>query len=95
MTRKQSTAAKEKAGTTESERKWETAGADAFIDHAMPVVREASKTGEANSVLQVYAGVLGAWYGSLVADAGPEFAPKVADVLFSDVRKISLKNQMN
>lgn len=78
-----------------NERKWEAAGADVFIDHAMPVVREASKTGESQSVLQVYAGVLGAWYGSLVADAGPEFAAEAADILFAKVRKLSFKDQMN
>ena len=75
--------------------KWEEAGADAFIDHAMPVVRAASKTGESQNVLQVYAGVLGAWYGSLVADAGPEFAAAAADILFANVRQITFKEQMN
>ncbi len=74
---------------------WEKLGADAFIDHAMPVVRQASKTGESQNVLQVYAGVLGAWYGSLVADAGPEFAAEAADILFSKVRALSFKEQMN
>ena len=42
-----------------NEPKWEAAGADAFIDHAMPIVRAASKTGESKHVLQVYSGVLG------------------------------------
>ena len=74
---------------------WEKLGADAFIDHAMPVVRQASKTGESQNVLQVYAGVLGAWYGSLVADAGPEFAAEAAEILFANVLKISFKEQMN
>ena len=77
------------------ERNWEADGADAFIDHAMPVIREASKTGQAVSVMQVYSGVLGAWFGSLVADAGPEFAVEAADILFAKVRKLSFKEQMN
>ena len=78
-----------------NESKWEAAGADAFIDHAMPIVRAASKTGESKHVLQVYSGLLGAWYGSLVADAGPEFAAEAADILFAKVRAISFKEQMN
>ena len=77
------------------ERNWEADGADAFIDHAMPVIRAASKTGQAGSVMQVYSGVLGAWFGSLVADAGPEFAVEAADILFAKVRKHSFKEQMN
>jgi hypothetical protein len=81
--------------TTLETTEWEEAGADAFIDHAMPVVRAASKTGESQNVLQVYAGVLGAWYGSLVADAGPEFAAAAADILFANVRQITFKEQMN
>ena len=75
--------------------KWEDAGADAFIDHAMPVLRAASKTGEPQNVLKVYAGVLSAWYGSLVADAGKEFAVEAADILFARLQKISFEEQMN
>ncbi len=75
--------------------KWEEAGADAFIDHAMAVVRAASKTGEPQNVLHVYAGVLAAWYGSLVADAGPEFAVEAADILFARLQKVSFEEQMN
>ena len=77
------------------EPKWDAAGADAFIDHVMPIVRAASKTGEPKHVLQVYSGVLCAWYGSLVADAGPEFAAEAADILFCKVRAISFKEQMH
>lgn len=78
-----------------TERNWEEAGADAFIDHAMPVIRDASKTGKPANVMQAYSGVLGAWFGSLVADAGPEFAAEAADILFAKVRKLSFKEQMN
>ena len=78
-----------------NKRNWEEAGADAFIDHAMPVIREASKTGDSNNVLQAYSGVLGAWFGSLVADAGPEFAVQAADILFAKVLTLSFKDQMN
>ena len=78
-----------------AERNWEEAGADAFIDHAMPVIRDASKTGNPANVMQTYSGVLGAWFGSLVADAGPEFAVEAADILFAKVRKLSFKEQMN
>ena len=76
-------------------RNWGRDGADAFIDHAMPVIREAGKHGDLDNVLEVYSGVLGAWYGSLVADAGPEFAGQAADILFAKVRKLSFKEQMN
>ncbi len=76
-------------------KKWQRAGADAFIDKVMPVMREASRTGEANNVMQAYSGVLGAWFGSLVADAGPEVALEAADIMFASVRSISFKEQMN
>ena len=78
-----------------NDRKWEEAGADAFIDHAMPVIREASKTGDSANVLHAYSGVLGAWFGSLVADAGPEYAVQAADIMFAKVRALSFKDQMN
>lgn len=78
-----------------SEQNWEEAGADAFINYAMPVIRAASKTGDSANVLCVYSGVLGAWFGSLVADAGHEFAVEAADILFAKVRALSFKEQMN
>lgn len=84
-----------KKNTAGEDRDWEEAGAVAFIDHAMPVIREASKTGESNNVLYAYAGVLGAWFGSLTADAGPEQAGEIADIMFQNVRAISFKEQMN
>ncbi len=73
--------------------KWETEGADAFIDHAMPVIRRASHAPDASdNVLAVYSGVLGAWYGSLVADCGPDFAQKAAKILFEKVLRIDAKD---
>lgn len=74
---------------------WQEAGADAFIEGVMPVIRKASNGGNSSDVLDVYGGALGAWYGSLVADAGPEFADQVAEILFRKTRGISFKEQMN
>lgn len=72
--------------------KWETEGADAFIDHAMPVIRRASHSpASGDNVLAVYSGVLGAWYGSLVADCGPDFAQKAAKILFGNVLNLDAK----
>lgn len=76
-------------------RNWSREGADAIIEHLMPVLRAAARTGDTNSVMQVYAGALGAWHGSLQADAGPEFGPKVAELLVQKVLKISVKDQLN
>lgn len=77
------------------DRDWVEAGADAFINHAMPIIREASKTGDSKNVLDVYAGILGAWHGSLTADAGPELAGEIADIMFTKMRALSFKEQMN
>ena len=74
---------------------WSRVGADAIIELLMPVLRAAAKTGATNNVMLAYAGALGAWHGSLQADAGPEFGPRVAELLVQKVLKISVKEQLN
>ncbi len=74
---------------------WSREGADAIIEHLMPVLRAAAKTGVTNNVMLAYAGALGAWHGSLQADVGPEFGPRAAELLMQKVLKISVKEQLN
>ena len=66
-----------------------------WVARVMPVLRAAAKTGVTNNVMLAYAGALGAWHGSLQADAGPEFGPRVAELLVQKVLKISVKEQLN
>lgn len=77
------------------QRDWSAEGADAIIDHLMPILRAAAKTGDKANLMRVYAGALGAWHGSLQADAGPEYGPQVAEYLVQKVLKISVKDQLN
>ena len=76
-------------------RDWSAKGADAIIDHLHPVLKEAGQTGDKDAILQAYAGALGAWWGALMADAGPEYGPQIAELLVGKMMKISLKEQMN
>lgn len=74
---------------------WAAAGADVVIDHLHPLFHEALKTGDMNNVMHVYAGALGAWWGALQADAGPEYGPQVAELLVRKVLGISIRDKLN
>lgn len=76
-------------------RDWSKEGADVIIDHLMPLLQAANRTGDTNDVLRVYGGALGAWWGALMADAGPEFGPQVAELLVKKMTGISLKDKLN
>ena len=67
-------------------------GAQAFVDHVMPIVREAHKAGDGDEMVMAYSGCLGALWGSLVADFGTEMAGKMLDMM---VRKIKSMDRLD
>lgn len=56
-------------------------GADFFCDICMPVIRQASQHMEPNQLAQLYAGLIGAAFGSMSADFGQQNALQLFQVM--------------
>ena len=65
-------------------------GADAFIDHVMPVIRAVSnETQDPVSLVMTYSGCLGALFGAMVADLGQDYALQVFEMMSGQIAKMA------
>lgn len=70
-------------------------GADAFIDHVMPVIRAVSnETHDASMILMAYSGCFGAMWGSMVADMDQEFATKALSMMTRQIANMDPLEKM-
>lgn len=74
---------------TAEQREWAESGSRAFVENSLPVINKAAESGDPANILNVYAGLLGAWWGALVAEFGLEAATSIALTMFDGVLRIS------
>jgi hypothetical protein len=73
---------------TAEQREWAEAGSSAFVENSLPVINKAAESGDPANILNVYAGLLGAWWGALVAEVGLEAATSIALTMFDGVLRV-------
>lgn len=52
-------------------------GCDVFINHVMPIIRQASRQMDAGNLAQLYAGFMAGACGSMAADFGKDVAQRL------------------
>lgn len=73
---------------TDEQREWAGAGSRAFVQNSLPVINKAAESGDPANILNVYAGLLGAWWGALVAEVGLDAATAIAVTMFDGVLRV-------
>jgi hypothetical protein len=76
------------SNVTAEQREWAQAGSRAFVENSLPVINKAAESEDPANILNVYAGLLGAWWGALVAEVGLEAATAIALTMFDGVLQV-------